>query len=191
MEVAVALWLNLVCTDFFNLAPCPRFSPQCMSSSNHGSRNVTFLWLFLNLGKASHSGLSSLLASNLHHKWIFFWPQVLKQNTSIYFWFSMLLQAVNALFLASSSDNNFVGVEIARDFGRIFEAIKGEVLGCSVRTGVLKAGNLSLKISSQYLIRYSVTTAWTPTPRTRGDKGIVESLQEHLYEGPEWVAIRN
>ena len=105
--------------------------------------------------------------------------------TSIYFWFSMLLQAVNALFLASSSDNNFVGVEIARDFGRIFEAIKGEVLGCSVRTGVLKAGNLSLKISSQYLIRYSVTTAWTPTPRTRGDKGIVESLQENLYERPE------
>jgi hypothetical protein len=70
-----------------------------------------------------------------------------------------------------------VGVDIARDLGRIFTVTRGVALvslllpalpslgeGLSLlllaAAGVvMKGGSLSLKMSSQYLIRYSVTTA--------------------------------
>ena len=42
--------------------------------------------------------------------------------TSMYFWFSMLLQAVSARFRASSSDISLVGVEMASDLGRFLAA---------------------------------------------------------------------
>ena len=82
--------------------------------------------------------------------------------TSMYFWFSILLQLISARVLASSRLRSLVGVLIARDLGLILPAVFG--VSCPVTMRALYVGNLSLNMSSQYLMRYSVTTACTPTP---------------------------